>query len=182
LSATKLNGIGGLGWQEGAQCLHHRIGNRPEAPEWEGHAEGTTSVSSLWHGTSSHVFPRDATSGTKFCNSLNFNDTECQFLHCPFRLTTGLFLLFSGPEKAGVDSSILSLGTTLPRTYTLPLFFQLPTNCPRLPAAGQSAHLLPVATLIAHCLQVSSVSSKTMGFPEPDKKSVHYEDRMESRD
>jgi len=31
-------------------------------------------------------------------------------------------------------------------------------------------------------LQVSSVSNKTMGFPEPAKKAVHYEDRMESRD
>jgi hypothetical protein len=45
------------------------------------------------------------------------------------------------PEKAGVDSSILSLGTTLPQTYMLPSFFQLPMNCPRLPVAGLSAHM-----------------------------------------
>jgi hypothetical protein len=31
-------------------------------------------------------------------------------------------------------------------------------------------------------LHVSSISNKTMGFPEPDKKAVHYDDRMESRD
>ena len=30
-------------------------------------------------------------------------------------------------------------------------------------------------------LDVSSVSNKTMGFPEPAKQSVHYEDRMEFR-
>jgi hypothetical protein len=53
-------------------------------------------------------------------------------------------LVEHSPEKAGVDSSILSLGTILPRTYKLPSLFPLPTNCPKLPVAHLTAQFFPV--------------------------------------
>ena len=53
-----------------------------------------------------------ATSGTYSCNSLNFHDMECHFLHRLFNSSCCFSSCCSCPEKAGVDSSILSLGTT----------------------------------------------------------------------
>jgi hypothetical protein len=53
-----------------------------------------------------------AASGTWFCMSLILHDTECHFLHRLILIISCFCSFSSCPEKAGVDSSILSIGTT----------------------------------------------------------------------
>lgn len=78
-----------------------------------------------------------------------FNDQSCNSATSSLRAEVAQLAEHS-PEKAGVDSSILSLGTILPRTYKLPSLFQLSTNCPKLPVAHLIPHFLPLVSCNVH--------------------------------
>ena len=72
---------------------------------------------------------------------LDFHSSFCNSAASCSQYAEVAQLVEHSPEKAGVDSSILSLGTNLPRTYKLLSF----PNCPQLPIAERRAPLLPVA-------------------------------------